>query len=557
MYDVKNRKWRSDCENEDLLRWSQEPANASQPEAQFLRASALLEKNRRGGDVAEAVALMEEAAKAEYPKAVFAMGQMFYWGWAVSKDRKLALEWYHKAAQLNYKPAIRELESLKRRKIRNIASVCAALVLAAAVTVGAFYAISGMSGKLIIQVNRETELVQTPTFEEFSQEISDLIANYDDELVISGQVSTNRLILKVEGNRLDLSDFLADKVVSRENNMVVIQFATEEEARRCLEELSRRDGIIYVEMDEYTASIDALREKDSTLPIVKSTTPTDAYNSWGIVDMGIDQLRDYIAATYTNNEVHIAVIDSGIDAYVEQLPQIVENINMITGTYGSEPHRHGTHVVGTIWECVVGTNAYIHCLDVFNGQDSSPNIASILAVEACVASGEIDVISRSMGSAAHSSAWEDTIRKAVASGIVFVNAAGNESIDVNVDVSCPAEIDEAIIVAAYDINHKAAVFTNYGMTVDVAAPGVDIYSNDVNNPGYVVGLDGTSMACPHIGGLAALVKLMYPDATPAEVESYIKDYCRTFRNPDMYASGLYGAGAPDATKFIEKNPDIN
>ena len=73
MYDVKNRKWKSDCENEDLLRWSQEPANAAQPEAQFIRASALLEKNRRGGDVAEAVALMEAAAESDYPEAVFAM----------------------------------------------------------------------------------------------------------------------------------------------------------------------------------------------------------------------------------------------------------------------------------------------------------------------------------------------------------------------------------------------------------------------------------------------------------------------------------------------------
>ena len=557
MYDVKNRKWKSDCENEDLLRWSQEPANAAQPEAQFIRASSLLEKNRRGGDVAEAVALMEAAAESDYPEAVFAMGQMFYWGWAVSKDRKLAMEWYHRAAELKYKPAIRELENLKHRKIKNAVSVCAALTLVVSVAIGAFYALSGLSDRLIIKVNRDTELVQTPTYEEFAHEITELIANYDDELVISGQVSTNRLILKVEGNRLDLRDFLADKVVSRENNMVIIQFATEEEAQRCLEELSKRDGIVYVEMDEYNTHIESVREKDSSLAVVTDVRPTDSYNSWGVADMGIDQLRDYVAATYPNNEVHIAVIDSGIDSYVEQLPQIVENFNVITGTYGSVPHFHGTHVVGTVWECVVGTNTYIHCLDVFNGREGSPNVASILAIEACIASGEIDVISRSMGSAVHSAAWEDTIRHAVASGIVFVNSAGNESINVNVDVACPAEIEEAIIVAAYDIEHRPADFTNYGTTVDVSAPGVDIYSNDVENPGYLVNFNGTSMACPHIGGLAALVKLMYPDATPSKVETYIKDYCRTFRNPDMYATGMFGAGAPDATKFIEKYPDIN
>lgn len=559
MYDVKNHKWVSDCGNEDMLKWSWEPANASQPEAQFIRASALLEKNRRGGDVAEAVELMELAAKAEYPEAMFAMGQMFYWGWAVSKDRKLALTWYQKAAQLKYKPAIRELEALKRRKTRNILSVCAALVLVAALAVGAFYMFSGLSDRLTIKVNPETELVQSSTFEEFSREISELIANYDDELVISGQVSTNRLILKVDGNRLDLRDFLADKVVSRENNMVIIQFATEEEARRCLEALSKRGDIIYVEMDEYNTSLDAVREEDSSLPIVKDVKPTSTgnYNSWGVADMGIDQLRDYVAATYPDNEVHIAVIDSGINEYLEQIPQIVENFNVITGEEGSVPDEHGTHVVGTVLECVVGTNTYIHCLDVFNGQESSPASASYLAVEACVASGQIDVISRSMGSAGHSEAYEEALRNAVASGVVVVNAAGNEAIDVNEQVSCPAEMEEIIVVGAYDIDHKPAEFSNYGTTVDVCAPGVNIFSFDVDDPGYVKAMSGTSMACPHVGGLAALVKLMYPDATPAEVEQYIKDYCRTYRNPDMYATGLYGAGAPDATKFIEKNPDIN
>lgn len=556
MYDVKNRKWVSDCSNEDLLRWCKEPANADQPEAQFIRASDLLAKNRHGGDVAEAVELMELAAKAEYPKAMFAMGQMFYWGWAVSKDRKLAAEWYQKAAELKYKPAIQELEALKRRKNRNIASVCAVIVLAAAVTAGAFYMLSGMAGKLMIKVSRETELVQAPTFEEFAVEISNLIAAYDDELVISGQVSTNRLILKVEGNRLDLSSFLADKVISRSDNMVIIQFATEEETRRCLEELSRREGIIYVEMDEYSASLETVREEDSCLTVIQNVTPTDTYNSWGVIDMGIDQLRDYVAATYPNNEVHIAIIDGGIDEFVAQKPQIAETFNMITMQPGNVPHPHGTHVTGTVWECVVGTNTYIHCIDVFNGEESSPTIASILAIDACAASG-IDVISRSMGSGKHSEAREEAVRNAVAAGVVFVNAAGNESIDVNVDVSCPAEIEEVIVVGAYDINHDPAFFTNYGTTVDVCAPGVDIYSNDAENYGALTVKSGTSMACPHVGGLAALVKLMYPDATPAEVELYIKDYCRTYRNPQMYATGMLGAGAPDATKFIEKNPDIN
>lgn len=555
MFDSKARKWRADCENEDLLRWSREPANADQPEAQFLRADALLEKNARGGDVAEAVELMESAAKQEYPQAMFAMGQMYYWGWAVHKNRALALEWYRKAAQRNYLPAQKELEQLKRRRIINITSVCAAVVVLIALAVGVVYTLSGMSGMRVIRVHEDTELVEPPSFEEFMGEVSQLIAQYDDDLVISGQVSTNRLLLQLDGNKLDLRNFLADKVVARDDNFIIIQFATEEEAQRCLEALQKQEGIVFVEFDQYDTLSDEVREQDSTLPIITSEKPENGHhNSWGIVDMGIDQLRDYVAANYPNNVVEVAVIDSGISAYVEGLSQIVENFNIVTMQNGSVPDHHGTHVTGTVWEGVLGTNTQIHCLDVFNGEEAANTLNVALAIELCTAA-DMDVITMSLGGARHSEAKVQAIRQALDAGIVVVNSAGNESLDVTVEHSCPAEMEDIIVVGAYDINHKAADFSNYGSTVDVCAPGVAIYSFSHEQDGMVIPMNGTSMSTPHVAALVCLVKLMYPDATPAQVEMYIKDYCRTFRNPDMYATGLYGAGAPDATKFIETDPD--
>lgn len=558
MYDVKNRKWKSDCENEDLLHWSQEPANASQPESQFIRASQLLEKNRQGGDVAEAVALMEEAAKAEYPKAVFAMGQMFYWGWAVSKDRKLALEWYNKAAKLNYKPAIRELESLKRRKIRNIASVCAALVLAAAVTVGAFYVLSGMSGKLIIKVNRETELRQTTTLEEFGTELQGLIAAYDDELVVSGQVSTNRLILRFEGNRLDLSDFLADKVVARDDNKVIIQFSSEEEAKRCLEELRKRGDIVYVEFDEYSTTTEAVREKDSSLPIITDIYPNDpSYMSWGIADMGLDQLRDYVAATYPDNSVLVGVVDTGVSGFVADLPMVVAVYNAAAkNTPYPVPDKHGTHVTGTVIDGTYGTNTAIVCVDVFNGQESAADSAVNLGVEFCVQAGA-KVINMSLSGQGYSNDEIYTLRAALDADVVVVRTAGNNGINVADRDNCMSVLPDLFVVGAYDIDHSAADFSNYGNIVDICAPGVDIFSFKHDDETQLISLNGTSMAAPHITALVALVRLMYPEMTALDVQELIQDYCRTFRNPDMYASGMYGAGAPDATKFIEKNPDIN
>ena len=552
MYDIKAKKWQSDCRNEDLLRWCNEPGNSEQPEAQFIRASALLEKNRAGGDVAEAVELMERACKSKHPEAVFAMGQMFYWGWAVHKDKKRGLELYHKAAELGSESAKAELERLRRRKIINIMWICAGVLALLLALAAVAYGVVNMEGFRIIRVHRDTELVEPATFTEFQTELSGLISQYDDELVVSGQVSTNRLLLRLDGKHLDLTGFLADKVIARDDNYIIIQFATEEEAKRCLEELSKRDDIRYVEMDQYEPLLDVVREQDSTLPVVNSTLPANGNMSWGMADMGIDQLREYVAANHSQNEVHVAIIDGGVSQYVANLPEIVELYNVPAGTADNTPHYHGTHVTGTVWEGTRGTNTHIHCIDVFDGKDGASTSAVVAAVDACIVAN-IDVVNMSMGGEAHDSAKADAVQRAADAGVIIVKSAGNSGKNLNdTHTSCPAEIRDLIVVGAYDINHQAADFTNRGDTVDICAPGVDIYSFDYESPtGDLVSFNGTSMAAPHITALAALIKHIYPDLTPGEMETYIQDYGRTFRNPKMYDTGLYGAGAPDATKFIE------
>ena len=557
MYDVKAGKWKSDCTSDVLLRWCAEPANADQPQARFLRASDLLEKNRTGGDLAEAVELMELAAEQKYGPAVFAMGQMCWWGWGIHKDRKLAMEWYRKAAELDYEPAKQELAALRRRRIINIASVCAALVVL--VCVGVFVLEGFLSGIRIIRVHKDTELVETVTIDEFSEELGTLISKYDTDLVVSGQVSTNRLMLQLDGNRLDLTGFLADKVVAREDNFIIIQFATEEEAKRCLEELSKRSDIVYVEMDTYFPGVEEVREKDSTLPVVRSVDQGADYNSWGIVDMGLDQLRDYAIQTYPNNSVKVGVIDTGISEYVKNLPEVVKWYNMLNPGV-SRPHSHGSHVTGTIWEATRGTNTQIYSYDVMNARSEDQRNVSesgmINAMDQCIADG-VQVINMSICAGVHSNSKEAAVQRVLDAGIVFVNAAGNEGMDLDApgNESCPSEMEGLICVGAYDIYHDPADFTNYGTCVDVGAPGVDILSFSQLPDGTLCWKNGTSMAAPHVAGLAALVRLMYPNATNDEVLMYIQDYCRTFRNPDLYATGKFGAGAPDATKFIELNPD--
>lgn len=97
-----------------------------------------------------------------------------------------------------------------------------------------------------------------------------------------------------------------------------------------------------------------------------------------------------------------------------------------------------------------------------------------------------------------------------------------------------------ICVGAIDLRNVKADFSNYGSTLDVMAPGVGIYSCVPG--GYYESWDGTSMATPHVAALAAMVKLVHPSYSPAQVEKTIKAYCKDL-GPKGY-DVKYGYGVP-------------
>lgn len=545
MYSREDRAWRSDCTDEELLRWSRETVNTGNPEARFLLASDLLSKHNKGSEAAEAVHLMEQTAQQKYPPAVFAMGQMFQWGWAVHKDTRRATELYRQAAALGYEPAVRLLAEAKRKKVISIVSACAAALVCVLAAVGIFRWVQQMDPRTVIRVHRGTQLVQPATTAEYGDEFRALIAAYDDELVISGQVSTNRLILRFEGNRLDLSDFLADKVIAREDNLVIIQFSSEEDARSCLRELSGMDNIIFAEMDEYTILEDAeISEKSDD--IIPKDISAPCY-SWGTADMGMDQLSAYVARTYPDRSVLVAVVDSGA-LIGREFSDRASTYSVMTGGE-AVPEEHGTHTTGIVLDGTRGTGVKVLNIDYGTGAAPGKTISSVELAYRYAADAGAQVISMSLGWTGHHSATiEDAVTRAVESGIVVVKSAGNksDSNDGTGDFSCPGELTAPIVVAAYNKNHEIAYFSNYGSTVDVAGPGMEIYSQYYKDENRLISLQGTSMAAPHVAALAALVKMIYPDATPAQVEMYIKDYGRGEWDP-----AIYGAGSPDATGFIE------
>jgi serine protease len=126
----------------------------------------------------------------------------------------------------------------------------------------------------------------------------------------------------------------------------------------------------------------------------------------------------------------------------------------------------------------------------------------------------------------------------------MVCAAGNSGSV----VEYPAKYSECIAVSATDINDAFASFSNRGAEIDVAGPGVNIYSTYKGDT-YKY-LSGTSMACPHVAGVAALVLAKYNSLTPAQVLSHIKATAENIGLPSNYQ----GAGLVDALNAWNTTP---
>lgn len=567
MYDRINNVWVSECTEKELTR---KIANADEPdsrEMRFLRASLMLSKLAEGNEfTAQAVAETEKLAEEKYPPALYAMAQMFEFGWGVAKDEELCLLWYKRAGEAGYRPVdgyfgknndriiYQEKEKphkteKKKKKFPVKLVVIIAAVLAAIIAVaGIILSLLGASESLVIKVNENTELKSTVSAEEFSAEVVKLLSEYDTPQMISGEVSTNRIVLKFDGNKLDLRDFLADKVVSRGNGIIVIQFADEDEARKCLEILKNNSKVIFAETDDYSVKAETIPEEYCSLSPVNSVMPGDGYYSWGVKDMGLDKLSEYVRNNFSDNEVLVAVIDSGALVHSENAHRYYEGINCMMGG-DVVPDEHGTHVTGTVLDGAQCDNIKVINFDVFNGGEDSSELTISSAIELAAEFGA-GVINFSVGFPC-CEIIHDSVKEVVKKGVVFVTSAGNNSFDVDKEMWCPKHIDEVIAVGAYDINHEVMWYSNYGVSVDVCAPGEGIYSYSHESEELLVTLSGTSMASPHVAALAALLKAISPDMTPAEVQGAICEYTRAFTNPTAYSSGIYGTGAPDATAFIE------
>ena len=246
----------------------------------------------------------------------------------------------------------------------------------------------------------------------------------------------------------------------------------------------------------------------------------------GIIDTGIDHTHPDLAANMWLNagEIPGNGIDDDGNGYIDDMRgwDFVSNDND-----PADDHYHGTHCAGTIG--AVGDNGIgvagvchtvrLMALKFLSGSGGGSTSDAIEAVLYATAN-HVTLTSNSWGGGGYSQTLKNAIDAAGTAGILFVAAAGNSGINTDLSASYPASYDSAniISVAASDNADVLASFTNYGATtVDLAAPGVSIYSTSPGG-GYRT-LSGTSMACPHVAGACALIKSARPAMNWSDIKS--------------------------------------
>ncbi|MEV3949941.1 S8 family peptidase [Streptomyces halstedii] len=263
-------------------------------------------------------------------------------------------------------------------------------------------------------------------------------------------------------------------------------------------------------------SVKAIEEDQKITASATQNNPT-----WGLDR--IDQRNRPLSGTYTYNRngsgVSAYIIDTGIDTGHTDFGGRARNVYDALGGNGRDCNGHGTHVAGTVGSNTYGVAKGVSLYGVrVLGCDGSGSYSGIIAGFDWVRKNAVKpaVANASLGGG-YSSAVNSAAAALNNSGVFLSVAAGNSD-----DDACdytPASAPGVISVAASDSSDRRASFSNYGRCTDLFAPGVSITSTRLG--GGSTQMNGTSMASPHVAGVAALYKANKGDASSSTINNWL------------------------------------
>ncbi len=348
------------------------------------------------------------------------------------------------------------------------------------------------------------------------------------------------------------------------NEKRVIVFYKNDIKSEDLIELTEKGANVKYDFDKMRAvvvHIDAAKLKDIQLdPNVERVVEDQIVHA--TLNTSIPQIgaNSVYSSGITGQDVKTCIVDTGVDDTHPALNPLIAEINYVplipTGD-ATDDHGHGTHVAGIVASNDatyrgVAPDSSLMAAKVLdsNGSGFTSDVAS--GIDWCVANGA-DVINLSLGSDVLFTGTCDSnldaiaVNNAVAAGVIVAVASGNDGA-LNA-VSSPACASNAIAVGAVNDFDGRTPFSNEGPQLDVVAPGAPVTSlNAPINGGGFVTFQGTSMATPHVAGLAALILDANPTLTPTQVRSAIQNNAL-----DLGVAGfdtLYGNGRIQASNSV-------
>jgi len=250
-----------------------------------------------------------------------------------------------------------------------------------------------------------------------------------------------------------------------------------------------------------------------------------------------EYIRDQYALTYTgiadawsittgSPDVVIAIIDTGIDIYHPELVSSMAStgFNAATGEEGLEyaidDRGHGTRVAGVIAADkdnnigIAGAAPNVTILPIKANYPGTTSFRDSYLINGILYAIEqnVDIINLSIGNSSYNALMQQAINQAEAAGILVVAASGNTG---KQQYMYPASYDHSLSVGSVSDNMNKSFFTTFNDKLDVMAPGHNIITTD-RNGSYVV-VSGTSFASPYVAAMAAMIKSVYPDMSPADI----------------------------------------
>ncbi len=414
----------------------------------------------------------------------------------------------------------------------------------------------------------------------------------NSKLFLSHHEKSRAALARITSHEMALNQFSKTKVPEFLTELATINKASYEKIMtlREIKRLNKQDDIEYAEPNYlYQAQ----------------RIPNDQhyYLQWHYPLINLPQAWDLTTGTPSTGQVIVAIIDTGIFLdHVDFSGKLVPGYDFISSTFNSNDGDgidnnpddsgddeagnnswHGTHVAGTVaansnnsigisgvsWDAKImpiralgtqGASSYdiMQSMRFAAGLNNDSN-----TVPAQIA----DVINMSLGGFGYSQSMQNVINNVNAAGVIIIAAAGNDN---SSDLFYPASYDGIISVSATDIENNKANYSNFGSKIDVAAPGGNV-SSDINQDGQVDGIlstlvsgndinrsstyaffQGTSMASPHVAGVAALMRAVYPALTPEEFKNALIAGALTNEAGDVGRDNIYGYGIIDAFKAVKE-----